>query len=49
MQSGAVERKIDIRKRRMLGESPKGALRMASSGAMFALSSFFINNSTHIH
>ena len=49
MQSGTTERMIRVREWRRSREFPKGSLRMVSSGTMYALSSLFIDNSTHIH
>jgi len=40
---------IGIREWRRPREFSKGALKMVSSGTMYALSSLFIDNSTHIH
>jgi len=40
---------IGIREWRRPREFPKGALKMVSSGTMYALSSLFIDNSTHMH
>ena len=49
LQSGVTERMIETREWRRRREFPKGALKIVSSGTMYALSFLFIDNSTHIH
>jgi len=49
MQSGVTERMIDTKEWRGRREFPKGALKIVSSGTMYALSFLFIDNSTYIH